>query len=63
MFYAKILLYLKKRGIKRIDYLIISHGDSDHNYMLKDLIKFNTIKDKENKEILDYIENYLLIIS
>lgn len=28
--------------------------------ILKDLIKFNTIKDKENKEILDYIENYLL---
>ena len=28
--------------------------------ILKDLIKFNTIKDKENKEILDYIEKYLL---
>ena len=28
--------------------------------ILKDLIKFNTIKDKENKEILDYIESYLL---
>lgn len=28
--------------------------------ILKDLVKFNTIKDKENKEILDYIENYLL---
>ena len=27
--------------------------------ILKDLIKFNTIKDKENKEILDYIEGYL----
>ena len=27
--------------------------------ILKDLIKFNTIKDKENKEIIDYIENYL----
>ena len=27
--------------------------------LLKDLIKFNTIKDKENKEILDYIESYL----
>ena len=24
--------------------------------LLKDLIKFNTIKDKENKEIIDYIE-------
>lgn len=28
--------------------------------ILKDLVKFNTIKDKENKEILDYIEKYLL---
>ncbi len=28
--------------------------------ILSDLIKFNTIQDKENKEILDYIENYLL---
>ena len=31
------------------------------NYkILKDLVKFNSIKDKENKEILDYIEKYLL---
>jgi len=27
--------------------------------MLKDLVSFNTINDKENKEIMDYIENYL----
>lgn len=27
--------------------------------ILKDLVKFNTIKDEENKEIIDYIENYL----
>ena len=27
--------------------------------ILKDLVKFNTIKDKENKEIMNYIENYL----
>lgn len=27
--------------------------------VLKDLIEFNTIKDKENKEIINYIENYL----
>ena len=26
---------------------------------LKDLVKFNTIKDKENKEIIEYIEKYL----
>lgn len=30
------------------------------NYkILKDLVKFNTIKDKENSEIMDYIEKYL----
>lgn len=28
--------------------------------LLKDLIKFNTIKDKENKEIINYIEKYLI---
>ena len=27
--------------------------------ILKDLVGFNTIKDKENKEIINYIENYL----
>ena len=27
--------------------------------VLKDLVKFNTIKDKKNKEIINYIENYL----
>lgn len=27
--------------------------------ILKKLVSFNTIKDKENKEIMDYIENYL----
>lgn len=27
--------------------------------ILKDLISFNTIKDKENKEIINYIEGYL----
>lgn len=31
------------------------------NYqILKDLVGFNTIKDKQNKEIIDYIEKYLL---
>lgn len=30
------------------------------NKILKDLVKFNTIKDKENCQILDYIEKYLL---
>ena len=27
--------------------------------ILENLVKFNTIKDKENKEILDYVENLL----
>lgn len=27
--------------------------------ILEDLVKFNTINDKENKKIIDYIENYL----
>lgn len=27
--------------------------------ILKDLVSYNTIKDKENKEIMDYIEVYL----
>ena len=30
--------------------------------VLEKLVKFNTIKDKENKEILDYIENILISI-
>ena len=40
----EILLYLKKEGIKRIDYLIISHGDSDHNFMMKDIINELRVK-------------------
>ena len=28
--------------------------------ILEDLVKFNTIKDKENKGIINYIEKYLL---
>lgn len=28
--------------------------------ILKDLVKFNTIKDKDNKEIINYIEKFLL---
>ena len=28
--------------------------------ILKNLVRFNTIEDKENKEIMDYIESYLL---
>lgn len=31
----------------------------DSKNILKDLVSFNTINDKENKEIINYIENYL----
>lgn len=34
----------------------------DVEEVLERLVKFNTIKDKENKEILDYIENTLTLI-
>ena len=27
--------------------------------ILKELVKFNTVEDKENKEIIDFIEKYL----
>ena len=36
---SEILTYLKKRGICRLDYLIISHGDSDHNAQLKNIVE------------------------
>ncbi|MDD7314161.1 MAG: DNA internalization-related competence protein ComEC/Rec2 [Bacilli bacterium] len=36
--------FLKKKGIKRIDYLFISHGDSDHNGKIETLIKEFRIK-------------------
>lgn len=37
-------LFLKKKGITRLDYVIISHGDSDHNGRLPYLIKEFKIK-------------------
>lgn len=30
--------------------------------ILKELVKYNTIKDKENQNILSYIENYLKLL-
>lgn len=39
-----LIIYLRKLGIRRLDYVFISHGDSDHNGKLKDLIKEFTIK-------------------
>ena len=32
----------------------------DEITILKELVRFDTIKDKENNKILDYIEKYLL---
>ena len=37
-------LFLKKKGIKRLDFVIISHSDSDHNGRLHALIKDFKIK-------------------
>lgn len=34
----EIVYYLKQRGIKRINYLIISHGDSDHMGQLTNIL-------------------------
>lgn len=31
----------------------------DTKEILKKLVSYNTIKDKQNKEIMDFIENYL----
>lgn len=43
--YDDILLFLKKQGIRRIDVIIISHGDSDHNGMLTELIHTFHVKE------------------
>ena len=37
--YDDILIFLKKKGIKRLDGVIISHGDSDHMGMLEVILK------------------------
>ena len=40
--YDDIILFLKYKGIKRIDKIFISHSDSDHNGMLDEIIdEFN----------------------
>jgi len=43
--YEDIIIFLKKQGIKRIDVILISHGDSDHNGMLKELINEFHVKE------------------
>lgn len=42
--YDDILLFLKKQGIKRLDLIIISHPDSDHNGMLEEIISDFKVK-------------------
>ncbi len=37
-------IFLKKKGIKRLDFIFISHGDSDHNGRLSYLIKEFKVK-------------------
>lgn len=55
----EICLYLKKKGIKRLDYLIISHGDFDHMGQLANLIDNFLVK---NIIISKYDENSLQVI-
>lgn len=43
--YDDLLLFLKKQGIRRLDVIIISHGDSDHNGMLEELIQSFLVKE------------------
>lgn len=42
--YDDILVFLKKKGIKRLDAIIISHGDSDHMGMLEIILKEFKVK-------------------
>lgn len=39
-----LIIYLRRMGVKRLDYVFISHGDSDHNGKLEELIKKFKIK-------------------
>lgn len=54
-----LITYLKKQGIKKIDLIIISHSDRDHNGQLQNLIKNFKIKtimiseyDQQTKSII-----------
>ncbi len=42
--YDDIILFLKKQGIKRLDLIIITHSDSDHNGMLASIIHNFNVK-------------------
>ena len=39
-----LIVFLKKQGVRRIDAIFISHGDSDHNGMLVELIQAFQVK-------------------
>lgn len=47
------------RKITYTSFLIDIGGKMENYKILKDLVGFNTVRDKENKEIIDYIEKYL----
>ena len=56
----EIVSYLKKQGIRKIDLIVISHGDNDHNGNLEKLLKNFKVKlvvlscyDKVTLEILE----------
>lgn len=64
-------LFLKKKGIKRLDYIYITHSDSDHNGKLAMLIEEFKVKnivinkyDKITKEIIqstNYKNNIIMV--
>lgn len=65
--YNDIIIFLKKLGIKRLDLVIITHPDSDHFGMLKEIsnefkIK-KIIKSKYDNKTKNYIKKNIPIIS
>lgn len=65
--YNDIIIFLKKLGIKRLDLVIITHPDSDHFGMLKEIsnefrIK-KIIKSKYDNKTRNYIKKNIPIIS
>lgn len=64
----EIIPYLKQRGIKKIDYLIISHPDEDHNGQIRNLQKHFKIKylvlseyDLETSKLLDKQQKIIIL--
>ena len=52
-------IYVRDGAILYKKNMEVENMEIDKYKILKDLVSFNTIKDKENKKIIDYIENYL----